>query len=113
MARRAWTDPVNQAMTSEVMGILTPQGDRIAAALSGRAWFEVRLFGLVATHKEGQQSRGPDLKAYASSTPHHSITNSAVALVDLRKDSRSTYSLSLRIPRPSGKNGSKMSRLAD
>src|ERR1700680_3715765 len=34
-----------------------------------------------------------DTLTYTASTPHHSAMNSAVALVDCRKESRSTYSL--------------------
>jgi hypothetical protein len=37
---------------------------------------------------------------YTDSTPHHSAMNSAVALVDLRKESRSTYSLKPCIAAP-------------
>ena len=37
---------------------------------------------------------------YALSTPHHSAMNSAVALVDFRSDSRSTYSLKPCIAAP-------------
>ena len=38
--------------------------------------------------------------AYTFSTPHHSAMNSAVALVDFRSDSRSTYSLKPCIAAP-------------
>jgi hypothetical protein len=41
-----------------------------------------------------------DTATYKPSTPHHSAMNSAVALVDFRKESRSTYSLKPCIAAP-------------
>src|SRR5882724_3876790 len=41
-----------------------------------------------------------DTTTYAASTPHHSAMNSAVALVDFRNESRSTYSLNPCIAAP-------------
>ena len=42
----------------------------------------------------------PATSRYTFSTPHHSAMNSAVALVDFRSDSRSTYSLKPCIAAP-------------
>src|SRR5205809_6481654 len=52
----------------------------------------------------GAAQRAPhrvrDTVTYTSATPHHSAMNSAVALVDFRSDSSSTYSLKPCIAAP-------------
>ena len=58
------------------------------AGLPVASWFETR-FALL-TMRVG----------YPFSTPHHSAMNSAVALVDFRSESRSTYSLKPWIASP-------------
>jgi ABC-type hemin transport system substrate-binding protein len=50
--------------------------------------------------RAGRDCRGAVALRYAFSTPHHSAMNSAVALVDLRSESRSTYSLKPCIAAP-------------
>jgi hypothetical protein len=73
---------------------LTDGLDAIVAAL----WPADRVFsgcGAACTlHRVG------DTITYSASTPHHSAMNSAVALVDFRSDSRSTYSLKPCIAAP-------------
>ena len=59
------------------------------AGPSVASWFETALTRLL-TMRVG----------YAFSTPHHSAMNSAVAFVDFRSESRSTYSLKPWIASP-------------
>jgi len=46
-----------------------------------------------ADRRAGRDRRGAVARRYLASTPHHSAMNSAVAFVDLRSESISTYSL--------------------
>ena len=87
---------------------LTDGLDAIVKALwpdhSGVAWMErsvIREHQIDVAQRPGFRFALPRLQeTYFASTPHHSAMNSAVALVDLRSESRSTYSLNPCIAAP-------------